>query len=184
MFDESLYKKPQLRDWLPEKEKINKLYQEAINNLYLYGREWLQDRLKSSTFNSTAIYGDSNSSTNHFLLLETQLLKQWDLVYMYMSRNNTKLASNRSFNGTVLLNATSVTNSESYHRSEVNSVSKMKLYRNMKKMVSFVQGKDAFDYKHFALIIKDNLGILFTVLESFYLILKGKFLVYAALFVQ
>lgn len=169
-----MYKKPQLRDWLPEKEKINKFYQEAINNLYLYGREWLQDRLKTSTFNSTTIYGDQNSSANQFMLLETQVLKQWDSFYVYMSRNNTKLATNRNnSNGTVNLNKINSTNVDGQHKNELNSISKIKLYKNMKKMVSFVQGKDAFDYKHFALVIKDNLGILFTVLESFYLILKG-----------
>jgi hypothetical protein len=43
----------------------------------------------------------------------------------------------------------------------------------MKRIVNFIVGNDTFDYRNYAFIIKDNLGTLYTIMDSVYLILKG-----------
>ena len=49
-----------------------------------------------------------------------------------------------------------------------------KLGKNLKRMMSFMNGRDSFDYQYFAVIFKDNLGTVYAILESTYRILKGK----------
>lgn len=181
VFNENLYNKPYLRNWLPEKESVNKFYQEAVNNLYFYGREWLTERLKTSAYNTTTPYNvaptsaNDNSSVNSYKLLEKQLLKQWDVIYIYLSRNATKSwnAHNSTLNDTVLGH-----HSKPEQKNSTLELSREKLYKNLKRMVSFVNGRDSFDYQYFAVIFKDNLGTVYAILDSTYRILKGNFFLY------
>ncbi len=165
---------------MPEKEKISRFYQEAVNGLYLHGREWIQDRLKTSSFNSNntsaSILPGESLHNNSYILLEKQLLKQWDTIYLYLSKNNTKTGldgTNSNFNGSLNENASQKQDS---HAKDGGFLSKAKLYRNAKRIMSFVNGKDSFDFARFALLVKDNFGTLYAVFESFYLIIRGRLL--------
>ena len=173
VFNDNLYQKPQLRDWLPEKEKINALYQATIKNFYLYGREWLLNQLRSSSFvSANSTFGTHNSTNNSDALLqvEIQFLKEFDRLFFYLSRNSSKLLTRlNSINKTEPINSTWINNNSN----ETKVVSKVKLYNNMKRMVSFANGNDYFDLNKFAFIVKDNIGVLFTIIDSVYLILKG-----------
>jgi len=178
VFNEKLYSNPQLRQWLPEKERITRVYQEAVNGLYLHGREWIQDRLKTSSFVnnnvSVSILPDESIHNSSYILLEKQLLKQWDTIYLYMSRNNTKTTldgPNSTLNDTLLVNVQS-------HDSQTKDgsfLSKAKLYKNTMRIISFVNGKDSFDFAQIAILIKDNFGTLYAFFESFYLIIRGRY---------
>ena len=167
VFNENLYKKPYLRNWLPEKESVNKVYQEAVNNLYFYGREWLTERLKTTSYNTTTADG---------MVLEKQLLKQWDVIYTYLSRNSTKaLTSVTAESRSLAIETMVLSQTKPDPKNSTLEVSNWeKMGKNLKRMMSFMNGRDSFDYQYFAVIFKDNLGTVYAILESTYRILKGK----------
>ena len=73
IINENIYANPELREWLPEKEKLSKLYQTGSHQFYLYGREWLSKTLKTSVTTTSDISSTDKNREN--LLLETQILE-------------------------------------------------------------------------------------------------------------
>jgi len=75
IINENIYANPELREWLPEKEKLSKLYQAGSLQFYLYGREWLSKTLKSSSMSKSDQSRHNSLEKSDFLLLETQILE-------------------------------------------------------------------------------------------------------------
>ena len=75
ILNEKVYAKPELREWLPEKEKLNKLYHAGMNNFYLYGREWLSKSLKSSSLSNANEIQHHQADKSDYALLEAQILE-------------------------------------------------------------------------------------------------------------
>ena len=187
ILNENLYSKPELREWLPERERLSKIYLLSIKNFYLYGREWIVKSLKSSTFFESS-QGQVNNNSD-FLILEAQILEQWDSLYAYLSKqaSNSFNASNSLLNKTVnnlgqviLLpssqNLSSIVISAPFNATIENAI----IGRNISSIldtISFTKKNlaDLFKYKHLAIIIKDNLGILMSVMDSLYTIVRGNF---------
>ena len=135
--------------------------------MYFYGREWLTERLKTTSYNTTTADG---------MVLEKQLLKQWDVIYTYLSRNSTKALTSVTAESRGLVIETMVlSQTKPDPKNSTLEVSNWeKLGKNLKRMMSFMNGRDSFDYQYFAVIFKDNLGTVYAILESTYRILKGK----------
>jgi hypothetical protein len=71
----NIYSNPELREWLPEKEKLSKLYQAGSLQFYLYGREWLSKTLKSSSMTNIDHHHQNSVDKSEIILLEAQLLE-------------------------------------------------------------------------------------------------------------
>ncbi|CAF0851947.1 unnamed protein product [Brachionus calyciflorus] len=138
ILNQSLYSKPELNEWLPEKSYVEKMYQTGMNNVYLYGKDWLMNSFRS-TF-------QEEKNTTSYLVLESQLLQHWDNLYSYLSDKNIK---NQTLNETIL---------------------KRKYWYTWK---SKLKDQESFNFKQLFLIIKDNIGILISILDSLYEFLKG-----------
>lgn len=179
IINENIYSQPYLRQLLPEKQKLNALFQDAISKLYLYGRDWLTNRLKSFI---------SLTDEEQFKQLEKQLLSQWDLLYTYLSEKASNITS-YSFNETDFnLNNALITNLAaapsilSTTTTTVASVtSTLSPVRNLVKQHSFdltntwnlITSKENFNYQYLMELIKENIGILMSLSDSFYLIIKS-----------
>ena len=148
IINENLYSQPQLRQLLPEKEKVNELLQTAINNFYLYGREWLSERLK---------YFISSSSEQH--AIESKLLAQWDFFYTFLSQKASNITNN-----TYEANLTSQTDNGSTIIRQ-RSID----FKNTWQLIN----TDNFNYSYLIDIVKSNIGILMSLLDSLYLLLKS-----------
>jgi hypothetical protein len=185
ILNENLYSKPELRAWLPEKQKLNKIYLSSINNFYLYGREWLSKSLKSSAFFESS---QNLNNKSEYLILEAQILNQWDSLYAYLTKRASKginaTASNifnktkNSFENVVLLppsNPIVVTNVSTNATVLNNTIAALAKNTSIFETISFSKKslKDIFKYKQMAVIIKDNMGIFMSVVDSLYTIIKG-----------
>lgn len=185
ILNENLYAKPELKEWLPEKEKLDKLYHATMNNFYLYGREWLSKLLKSSSSSmndstSGSIVNDIRNKSE-YMIIEAQILEQWDSLYAYLSR---KAENSLSLFNSSLINKTTITDApplsvppKSVVIEQIGQGSRTISTQtdDSKKSVWYSMLLDGrrFDYKQLAFIFKDNLGILKSVLDSLYLIIKG-----------
>lgn len=159
IMNDQIYSNPELKQWVPEKERVNKIYQSMMNNFYLYGREWLSKSLRSTTSTSGSINANNNSD---FFLLETQILEQWDSLYAYLSRKESNFTNDRYQAAPFSVPPKSLLNET--HRT---------IGTQTAQTIWPTSLFDLFNSKHLALFIKDNLGIFMSILDSLYQILKG-----------
>ena len=200
ILNERVYAKPELREWLPEKEKLNKLYQASMNNLYLYGRESLSKMLRSSSINDANSGNQANYNKTEYLILEAQILNQFDILYAYLSQkassnfnftsmNNSasNLIQNSTNSSVYLLDVPPISvppkNKENPIQSSTRSIGtqtpkggssflNINSVWNLKEALSSLKS-DSFDYKQLAIMVKNNFGLLVSVMDSVYLIVKG-----------
>ena len=180
IINENVYGNSDLKEWLPEKQKLNELYQATMNNFYLYGREWLSKTLKSSTDSSSSGSLAINNKSD-YLILEAQLLKQWDSLYSYLSSKNTY--QNKSANLTqdneevnVDLPPSSVPDkNEPASKSVGTQTPEFDNEKSLWKKLIFSPSytNRSLDWQNIVVIVKDNFGILMSILDSLYMIIKG-----------
>ena len=168
ILNDNVYTKPELRSWLPEREKLNGIYQTTMSNFYQYGREWLVNQLKST------LTLDKNDTKS--FILEAQILEHWDSLYAYLLRksseqfNFTSIKPNQTANSTSLeLPPLSVPKSNEIYNGKRSKNSAKANWWNIYMRVS----SENFDYKAMMLVIKDNIGILMSIVESLFSIVKG-----------
>lgn len=168
ILNEQLYSKPEWHQWLPEKERLNKLFHTMIKNFHLHGREWLSRSLRSIDPNPSP-----NSNNSDFILLEAQILEQWDSLYAYLSRQTTSSTST-NLNYTNLLAPISVPPKIG---PSTNSIETPVLPANHRSVgTQTTASKSTWfwaNYKHLAVLLKDNLGVFMSIVDSLYQIFKG-----------
>ncbi|XP_015792051.1 transmembrane protein 245 [Tetranychus urticae] len=91
----TLVNNPQLATGFPASDLISQnVFDEMINNAYIYGRQWLQKSIRNAL-------EAGQESSNATVLVEKQLLEVWDRVYhQWLIRNNNSTLTglgNRSF---------------------------------------------------------------------------------------
>jgi predicted PurR-regulated permease PerM len=128
IINDNIYSQPFLSQVLPEKAYLNGIVQTEINRFYVYGRDIISSRLKNYI-----------ESKDQQVIIEQQILTQWDYLYSYLSQTNSTSTSNN--NNVTLGDSTTLT--------------------------SMFNNKNLFD------IIKSNIGILLSVVDSIYTILKS-----------
>lgn len=128
-----------------------------MKNFHIHGREWLSRSLKS-------IDNPQNANNSDYLLLEAQILEQWDRLYAYLSHQSTN-----SFN---------MTNNYS-NLAPVSVPPKIILpvVQNSSHRTIGTQTTNGpwywSNYMHLAIIVKDNLGVFMSIVDSLYQIFRG-----------
>lgn len=161
ILNENLYAKPYLERWLPEKARMNELIQTGMNNLYIYGREWLSERLKS-LISPTA---DQNG-------IEKQILAQWDLLYKFLSQSATSLTLNDTTNSTSAYSAKKSLFKASKNIWRLENYDSAYLFALIKDNIGiFVSLFDSL-----FMILKGNVNLILTILQAiFRLLFHGGF---------
>ena len=142
IINQNLYSKPEVSEWLPEKNNLSKLYQTGVQNIYMYGKDWLLSMLRS-TFKIDSDYELKNKSD--YLILETQILQHWDNLYSFLSE---KTAKNISVNNT---------------RHDI--LLKKKFWYIWKNKLNQTEN---FNLNQIMMIFKDNIGIMMSIIDSLY----------------
>lgn len=145
-----------------------------IKKFHSHGREWLSHSLKSI----------DNSNASDYLLLETQILAQWDNLYDYLSRqvtNTYKLAANNYSN----LPPMSVPPKIANPAVVVDTIQTNETHRSIGTQTTVTPAPPPTtntsnstvwfwaNYKHLAVLVKDNLGVVMSIVDSLYQIFKG-----------
>jgi predicted PurR-regulated permease PerM len=170
VINENMYSQPQLKSLLPEKDKVNEFLQDAINKFYVYGRDWLSNRLKSFI-----------SSVDDHKIVEKQLLTQWDMFYSFLSQKASNITTISSDNihslNVTLMNVTALP-----------SILAAKTVKTFVKQRSFsgtghssggtidwklLLSKESLNYNHLIEIAKENIGVFMSLVDSLYLIIKS-----------
>ena len=164
--NENIYSHPHLKSLLPEKEKVNELFQEAIKKFYLYGRDWLSNLLKSVT--------SSDDETN---VVEKQLLAQWDMLYSFLSQKakNITISSQN-----VSLHSLNETLSNVSAVPSILTSKSLLRQRSVTSNVGVIDwnllvSKEFLNYNHLISIIKENIGVFVSLADSLYLVIKSNF---------
>ncbi|RNA21648.1 transmembrane protein -like [Brachionus plicatilis] len=145
--NQNLYSKPEMSEWLPEKNNLSKIYQAGVHNVYLYGKDWLLNTFRS-TFKIDSESQLQNKSD--YLILETQILQHWDNLYSFLSE---KTAKNLSANGT-----------------RQDMLLKKKFWYMWKNKLNQTEN---FNLKQVMTIFKDNIGIMMSIMDSLYQFVAG-----------
>lgn len=156
IINQNLYSKPEMSEWLPEKSNLNKIYQTGMQNIYVYGKDWLLNALRS-TFK---IDSDSHSQNeSNYLMLETQIIQHWDNLYSFLSE---RTAKNITLNNT---------RNDMFLKKKFWYVWKNKLNQT-----------ENFKLNQIMMIFKDNIGIVMSIMDSLYQFVKGNLNLFAKVF--
>jgi predicted PurR-regulated permease PerM len=141
--NENVYSKPEFAQLLPEKEKITRLYQLSMNNLYLYGREWMTSYLRrSSTLNSS-----------DYTIIESHILDQWDSLYAFLMRKTSNFSFANISSATTGVNLTSVLhhlNGSNNSSFKISNFTNETLYTNLSNISVAAKASIAVPEKSFA----------------------------------
>ncbi|CAH1775650.1 unnamed protein product, partial [Owenia fusiformis] len=130
---------PEITDkWLPKRE-MQKAMDSVAENAYVYGRQWLVDKI------DTMIDGQNANKT----LIEKQVLELWDRMYAAWFNKTTKLDGN--------------------HKPELQRQMSM---THISNIWDIAHSADAFNFDIVS-FVKENIGIVTSVLESIWMVLKG-----------
>ncbi|XP_072173987.1 transmembrane protein 245-like [Diadema setosum] len=78
LINDTVSQHPELQEWLPETSQMNEAMDSMLNNAYLYGRDWLAEKVRST------IGGDNEN-------VEKQVLEIWDQLYVqWVAKNGTE----------------------------------------------------------------------------------------------
>ncbi|XP_071788406.1 transmembrane protein 245-like isoform X2 [Asterias amurensis] len=143
LVNETIASNPALKQWFPGAADMQQAVDSVINDAYLYGRDWISDKVKSS------MNGDDDDNKED---VEQQVLQLWDQLYVHIAAKNETLEEldddkHRFLSGSVDIS-----------------------WDGVKKTFNKL---DDIEVGGFVDTIKDNLETVKSVVESIWLVLIG-----------
>ncbi|XP_052253030.1 transmembrane protein 245-like isoform X3 [Dreissena polymorpha] len=146
---------PEMANWLPKNEDLQKALDSMVGNAYLYGRNYIAHKVRD------LVNGPSTDSNSQ---IESQVLDMWDRLYeSWLARlhsNGSEILSNPVENST----STSLARKGPEFSFDIT---------NLSSIWDVITHGDGFNFGDIITFVKENIGTFISVLESVWAVLKG-----------
>ncbi|XP_074652084.1 transmembrane protein 245-like isoform X2 [Tubulanus polymorphus] len=140
---------PELSQWFPKGEELEKALDSMVNNAYIHGREWITSKVHQ------LLNGDKHKNNEDAEKLQKQVLQIWDKLYhLWLARGNSATA-----------NLVMSTRPDVF-RSPL-------AMTNWTGIFDLVQSTGLFKYTDIMAFCQENIGVFMSVLESIWVVLSG-----------
>jgi len=173
VLNKSIVLHPELSEWLPDTVDMQHALDAMAGKAYLYGREWIVSKVQGA-FNS-----DSESKVH----IQEQILSVWDKIYeswftkdLFQSTEEGRTCPMPfELNGQTYCSVSppmrTPTNVSNVVTGEINAIEFS--LTNMSSLWSMLSSTDDYNSQSILNFVQEHIGVVMSVLESVWLVLKG-----------